>query len=474
MMIIAVLAGVVLVLLGLTSLLYYRYRRLRDHTQALQCQLQSMEQESFKQFHDFTENVPGVLFQFTLDESGKFVFPFVADGIKEKVGCSAAEAMADPWALLNKFKSNYRGEINAAIQCSARDLSLFDGIYPVDHPVSGERWLHARATPARAADNSGVIWHGYLEDVTETREANGRLEQAAEVFNATEDGILVSDAGHRIIEVNRALGAMLGCSSTEMVGRNALNLFSAHDRDEVVPAIIDALDHGGGVWRGDIRLLTREGDHLDAELYATKIYNESLEKTRHVVVLHDISERILYEQRLERLASYDALTGLPNRRLLTDRLAQASAQAERSGEAFAVCMLDLDRFKPVNDHYGHEAGDEVLRRLGERLEETLRGEDTVARLGGDEFLLLLRDYKADHRVFERILEAVSRTIYLEAADITVDVGGSLGVAVFDAMAPVDGDQLIRRADQAVYRAKYLGGQCTVMYSDLERADGSLE
>ncbi|RZU98663.1 diguanylate cyclase domain-containing protein [Spiribacter vilamensis] len=434
--------------------------------------LTEAERELYEQFREFTPNVPGVLFQFRIDENGQYVFPFVSERVDEVVGCSAEEAIANPASILDKSGSAYGGELDRAIQRSANELSQFDFTYPIDHPVKGERWLHARSTPARDA-NGGVTWHGYLEDVTEVREANGRLEQAAEVFNATEDGIIITDEEHRIVEVNRASNVMLGYSSTELEGQLAGNLFPPTERDAVFPLIIETLDHGGGVWRGDVRLRSREGDDLDVEVYATTLNNKSFQTVRHVAVLHDISERILYEQRLKRLANFDLLTGLPNRRLLSDRLGQASAQAQRSGETFAVCMLDLDRFKPVNDTYGHQAGDQVLARLGERLEETLRDEDTVARFGGDEFLILVRDYKADHRVFERILEAVSRAIYVEAADITVEVGGSLGVAVFDATAPVDGDQLIRRADQAVYRAKSLGGQRTVMYSDLEENSGSL-
>ena len=433
--------------------------------------LTETERELFEQFREFTRNVPGVLFQFRIDENDQYVFPFVSDRVDEIVGCSAEEAMYDPDAILNRFRSAYRGKLDRAIKRSADELSRLDFTYPINHPAKGERWLHARSTPARDAEG-GVTWHGYLEDVTEVREANGRLEQAAEVFNATEDGIVITDAEHRILEVNRALSVMLGYSGTEIEGQLAGNLFPPTDRDAVFPLILEALDNGGGMWRGDVRLRTREGDDLDVEVYATTLHNESFQTVRHVAVLHDISERILYEHRLKRLANFDPLTGLANRRLLSDRLTQASAQAQRSGEAFAVCMLDLDRFKPVNDTYGHEAGDQVLRRLGERLEKTLRDEDTIARIGGDEFLILVRDYKADHRVFERILETVGQPIYAESAGLEVQVGGSLGVAVFDAAHPVDGDQLIRRADQAAYRAKSLGGHRTVMYSELEGNDGT--
>ncbi|WP_445001173.1 diguanylate cyclase domain-containing protein [Halomonas mongoliensis] len=169
--------------------------------------------------------------------------------------------------------------------------------------------------------------------------------------------------------------------------------------------------------------------------------------------IRDITELKEHEQELEFIAYYDSLTGIPNRRLLGDRMSQAIAHALRSGEALAICMLDLDNFKPINDTLGHEAGDRVLIEIARRLSGLLRTEDSVARLGGDEFVLLLRNPEGE-AVFQRVLDDLRTPIDLEGHE--VHVSASLGVAMLNHAAPCDGDQLLRLADQAAYRAKSAG------------------
>ena len=170
--------------------------------------------------------------------------------------------------------------------------------------------------------------------------------------------------------------------------------------------------------------------------------------------LRDITVLKEQEQALEFIAFNDPLTGIHNRRLLNDRMTQAIAHALRSGEALAICMLDLDNFKPINDKYGHEAGDQVLIETARRLCALVRTEDTVARLGGDEFVLLLRNPEGE-AVFQRVLDDLRAPVSLDAGTV-VSVSGSLGVAFLDHATPCAGDQLLRLADQAAYRAKSAG------------------
>ncbi len=150
---------------------------------------------------------------------------------------------------------------------------------------------------------------------------------------------------------------------------------------------------------------------------------------------------------------------MPNRRLLEDRLRQAIAHADRSRRQLAVCLLDLDGFKPINDHYGHEAGDQLLVEIVDRLQTMLRSVDTIARLGGDEFVLLLGDLDS-HSVFDRILEAVSEPVQLR--DDSVAVSASIGVALYPDDR-VDADTLLRHADQAMYLAKQRGRNCVQVF-----------
>ncbi len=171
---------------------------------------------------------------------------------------------------------------------------------------------------------------------------------------------------------------------------------------------------------------------------------------------NDITERKVYEAELLRIANYDILTGLPNRRLLTDRLDQAIVRARRSGNHVAVCYLDLDDFKPINDQYGHDAGDHLLVTVTDNLKKALRAEDTLARLGGDEFVLILTDLtqiEEIHVVLDRVLTAVNTAVHIEGARVTLSA--SIGVTLFP-NDDVDADTLLRHADQAMYRAKEAG------------------
>lgn len=178
---------------------------------------------------------------------------------------------------------------------------------------------------------------------------------------------------------------------------------------------------------------------------------------RCLVVFHDLTQRLVYEQELARIANYDILTNLPNRRLLTDRMEQAISRTRRKGRMLAVCYLDLDQFKPVNDNYGHEAGDKVLIEAARRMNESMRAEDTAARLGGDEFVLLLADLDLLAEC-ERVLARVTSSLALPfviSPEISVILSASIGVALYPAGGKTP-DELLRNADQAMYAAKQAG------------------
>jgi diguanylate cyclase (GGDEF)-like protein len=170
----------------------------------------------------------------------------------------------------------------------------------------------------------------------------------------------------------------------------------------------------------------------------------------------DVTRLVEQERRLQRQAHYDALTLLPNRLLLSDRMKQAIAHSRRNGEMLAVCLMDLDGFKPVNDTLGHKAGDQLLQEIARRLEESIRADDTAARVGGDEFALLLGGLKSPQhaeQVLQRLLDAIAMPCAI--AGQAVRVTASIGVTLFPIDAG-DADQLLRHADQAMYKAKDAG------------------
>lgn len=432
------------------------------------CRLTDSERKLLERYSRFADNLPGVLFEFRMDGDGHTSFPYISERVIDLCGCSAEAAMADSDAIFGLMDPTDRERIFDEAQRSRQDLSVWDSVFRINTPHKGERSLHGRSTPATHKGEDGVVtWYGYIEDVTEFQRAQDRLKQAAEVFEATREGIVITDATHHVVELNRALSRLLGYSAQELAGKPIDQLFFPVQRETLVPAMKDEIDAAQGAWSRDVTFRTKSGAPVEVEAFVTRLRNEESGTVRHVALLHDISERIKYQAELERLASFDVLTGLPNRRLLTDRLDQAVAQAQRSGESFVVCMLDLDHFKPVNDSYGHEVGDEALQTISSRLVHTLRDEDTVARLGGDEFVIVIRDYRGGDSVFERILASLREPLKFAGISGAARVTGSLGAAVFDAGEPLDGDQLIRRADQASYRAKSSGGDRVVFFESMQ-------
>ena len=391
--------------------------------------LTDTERDRYARFAEFARNVPGVLYQFRIYPRGTMGFPFVSERIESLTGCTAGAVRADAEVIFSRIHADDRAAVFKAIEDSTEALETFVVTFRLEHVELGIRWLEASSTPSRS-DDGMLTWHGYLEDVTEERATQDRLEQADKVFEVMREGILIADESHRIVRINPALERVLGYSSEELRGKTPAMLYSSRDRDAVYQDILNALDAGAGRWQGDVQMQRRDGSAID-------------------------------------IASFDALTGLPNRRLLSDRLDQAMAQSRRTGEVFAVCMLDLDDLKPVNDRFGHEAGDQVLQAVGERLGDTLREKDTVAGVGGDELVIVIRDYKRDPVVFDRILNALAGPIELEAPQATVEVRGSLGVSLFEPTTPLNGDQLLRQADQAAYRVKSRGGHDYLFFSGLD-------
>jgi diguanylate cyclase (GGDEF)-like protein/PAS domain S-box-containing protein len=297
---------------------------------------------------------------------------------------------------------------------------------------------------------------GVWRDITQAKESEDSLRLAASVFANSYDAILVTDSAHRIVDANPAFTRITGRQVSEVLGQtlNPLAL-PGEDNAHALAQVHAALD-GQGHWQGELALTRYNGSKLVCALSASSVRHGGNQVSHHVVVFSDISHLKAHQAELDRLAHYDPLTGVPNRRMLVDRLNQAVARARRSGKSLAVCYLDLDDFKPVNDRLGHAMGDRLLVTITQRLQLALRGEDTLARLGGDEFVLLLSDLGHPSEwqvVLERVLTTVKQPVAL--GDVSATVSASVGVTLFPS-DDVDADTLLRHADQAMYRAKQAG------------------
>lgn len=291
------------------------------------------------------------------------------------------------------------------------------------------------------------------------REAKARQRLMASVFEATSEGILIVGRDMRIVEANRAFLEMSGYTRAELLGRHPRIMQSGRQDAEFYKAMWRAL-MSSGQWHGKIWDKRRDGSLFAAHVTLSAVHDEGGALLHYLGLFTDITDECLRQEAVEQMAFIDPLTGLPNRRLMRDRLLQALAFAARSNALVAVCMMDLDGFKAVNDTLGHDAGDAVLVEVAGRLLQVVRANDTVARLGGDEFVLLLSGLGAvpeAEEVIERALHAVRLPIVLEGGAVA-RVSASIGLAIYpdDGLLP---DDLLRRSDSAMYAAKRQGRDC---------------
>ena len=304
-------------------------------------------------------------------------------------------------------------------------------------------------------------WDGHpalfciAQDISERLIAEERQKLAASVFDNAHEGIMITDPTGRIIEVNATFSELTGYAREEAVGQTADLLKSGHHDAAFYEGMWQTISTAG-YWRGEVWNRKKTGEIFVELLTISTVRNRAGEISHFVGIFSDITLLKQHQERLEHLAHFDALTQLPNRMLLGDRMQLAMAQSERNGKALAVCYLDLDGFKPVNDQYGHATGDKLLVEVAQRLRSCVRAGDTVSRLGGDEFVLLFSELdnvrECDHAI-NRVISVLTTPFRISGHEISISA--SIGVTLY----PQDGsdsDTLLRHADQAMYAAKQAG------------------
>ena len=312
----------------------------------------------------------------------------------------------------------------------------------------GER--HVRLTIAPTAGSESV--YIYAEDVTQQKLFHQQQQMVSKVFEKSVEGIIIADADGTVQMVNRAFTGITGFEPEEVLGKemNALRAdkHSAAFMEEIWKELTES-----GQWTGEYWNRRKGGEAYPEWLTLSIIKDEKDRVMNYVAIFHDITEIKRSQEEIHYQAHHDALTGLPNRVLLEDRLAQALHRSQRNRTKVAVLFLDLDNFKRINDSLGHELGDEILKKTGIRLTKCIREVDTVARLGGDEFIVVLTDVVEQDmvaRVAGRLLDAFKRPFTLQGRELLVSV--SIGITLYPEDA-VDAGELIRNADMAMYQAK---------------------
>lgn len=295
-----------------------------------------------------------------------------------------------------------------------------------------------------------------IEDISDSREESERRALAATVFESSTEGIIIIDAMRRIRAINRAFVELTGFGEQDTIGQTIEVL----QTDEHAPDFYERIwsgVHRDAQWRGEIWLPQKSGSKFPALMNLTLVRDARERVTSYVAVFADISHEKRTEAELDYLVHHDALTKLPNRRLFHARLEHTIQQAYRDPQShFSLLFIDLDDFKVVNDSLGHEAGDQLLIELAQRLSASVRSEDTVARMGGDEFMVLLDGagtFNEISTVVGKLLAAAQQPFQIGPHEVFVSA--SIGVAIFPLDAE-DGATLARNADVAMYRAKDKG------------------
>jgi diguanylate cyclase (GGDEF)-like protein/PAS domain S-box-containing protein len=295
------------------------------------------------------------------------------------------------------------------------------------------------------------------------READAAIRLSASVFEATMEGIMVTDTAATIVSVNPAFTALTGYTSEEVVGQNARILKSGRHDAAFFSAMFQELQ-ATKLWKGEVWSKRKDGSIYLERLCISVICNDAGEASRYVGVCADITQQWDKEQLVQQMALHDGLTGLPNRSLLMERIGQLIAMSAREPRHIALMFLDLDGFKLVNDTWGHAFGDRVLKAVSSRLLGLLRPTDTVARLGGDEFVILIDNPESRDSVAmisSRVIEEVNAPMSFDGE--TAHVGASIGIAFFTKEVGTP-DELLKNADDAMYEAK-AAGKNTYHFSD---------
>ena len=402
--------------------------------------------------HAITEAIPDVLM--VLDENGRYLKVrapeegLLAAGIDELKGRLMQEVLpADKAALFLDFVRS------TLVAKTAQVLE-----YELD-TITGTRTFEARA---RALD---TLYDGRHAVVLLTRDITDRVrleqeQRIAAIAFESQQGMMITDARSVILRVNKAFTEITGYAPEEAIGHKT-NMLSSGRHDAAFFRAMWASLARDGVWEGEIWNRRRTGDIFPERLSVSAVRNTRGEVTHYVAAFMDITHSKAAEDEIRRLAFYDALTGLPNRRLMSDRLNQAMAASARSGQHGALMFIDLDDFKNVNDLLGHHNGDLLLQKAGARLRDIVRETDTVARFGGDEFVVLLAclsetaDEAAQQaeRIAEAMLAALNRPYTLDGH--VRQNSASIGVAMFHG-TDHSLDEMMRRADLSMYESKQLG------------------
>ncbi|MBI4829521.1 MAG: EAL domain-containing protein [Nitrospinae bacterium] len=358
-------------------------------------------------------------------------------------------------AFLERVAPDDRERVSAAVRAAVEHDTPYDIEHRISRPGGAIRVVREQGEVYRDGQGKPLRMVGAVQDITDRVQYQSQLALSAEVFENAIEGVLITDAHGVIQTVNRAFTAITGYTREEAVGQRP-NLLRSNRHDKEFYGLMWAELLREGRWQGEIWNRRKNGEAYPEWLTIVALRDAEGRATQFVSVFHDISETKRAEERLSYHTNYDALTGLPNRALLMDRLARGVAHAHHTGGKLAALLVDLDHFKIVNDSLGPVAGDLMLQEVAARLKQTVGEDDTVARAGADEFMIVMPALAAEEEAAgaaRRAIEALARPFHLEGNECFITA--SVGITFYPADGG-DAQTLMKNADIAMFRAKEAG------------------
>ncbi|WP_343351355.1 phosphodiesterase DibA [Pseudomonas sediminis] len=355
-------------------------------------------------------------------------------------------------------------DVERALHALNAELSEqpYENIYRLRHADGSYRWIHSRGRLLRDEEGQPQRFIGIASDITQQRATDDSLRQAAAVFDATQEGVLVTNAEQRIVHVNPAFSRITGYSSEEILGQHPGLLKSGRHDAAFYQSLWQALQNRGA-WSGEVWNRRKSGEIYPQWQCIRVIRDEQGRVSHYVAVFSDITALKRSQRELDYLAHHDPLSNLPNRLLFTERVAHALERSKIEALRGAVLLIDLDHFKHINESLGHNVGDLLLKAVGERLQQGLPTGTTLARLGGDEFGLLSEncaDAAQAAELAQSLLRSLETSFRLDGHELYI--GASIGISLF----PEDADsveQILRNADSALFKAKNSGREGYAFY-----------
>lgn len=396
---------------------------------------------------------------YLIDDKSKIVY--VNNAVSETLGYSKEELIGKtPYDIDPAITMEEMGQIRETVREQSRVIH-----FETKHKRKNGSILDVEIYTYPYIQGDTRYGLSVVKDITERKKTEEKLRLLASVFTSAKEGIILTDTRANVMDINEAYMHITGYTKEEIVGQNAGFLKSGKHDAHFYKKMWDELSINK-FWSGEIWNRRKNGELFVERLTISAISDSKGEIASYVGLLSDITATKDYEFHLERMAFHDSLTGLPNRLLLIERMDQAMALTKRLQKVMAVCYLDLDEFKPVNDTFSHSAGDELLVEIALRMQKNTRESDTISRIGGDEFVIVLLDIRdADEceHIIRKVLKSIEKPFRLKNKK-SVNVTASIGVTIYP-QDNSDAEELLRHADQAMYLAKEKGKNRYCFYSE---------